>query len=360
MNRSFVSRFFLTAITMALLSPLHAPHVHAAQPREPQALIPVSKPDFLPIGTINMSPTNISTLAEAMPGVPVPERFFYRNNNMMSPILPPDLVSGIIQSQVAPTAVSYLASYMKNPYILLAVGEGVAISYLLMGEQAALPQNILPAFKQEFENQLPVLGVAAAKGALTALSEAGMARVSASRYSSYLKPLIIGTEVVGAVSAYYSPHMTDTEKALTYATVAASITPVLSNMFTAQQELTVKQKMKQGIVARAQEQVKHRGANVAVALIALGAAATTFQAWQSGDLSAETQMLAGVTLGQVAAMAQEWSVYEYGYRATKQVVNAGAYVASYIQPVNIKQHCHRLVSGMFNAFGWGSARNNNP
>jgi hypothetical protein len=359
MNRSFVSRFFLAAITMAIsLTSLHTPFAHAAQPREQRALVPVPNPNFLPIGALNMSPANISRLEQVIPAVPVPEEFFYRrdNNNMISPILSPDMANGIIQSQVAPTAVSYLASYMKSPYILLIVGEGMALSYLLMGQQT-LPQNMLPALMNEFQNQLPLLGVAAARGAVTAVAEVGSIRIAQSRYASYLKPLMIGAEVAGAASAYFSPDLTDTQKALTYAGVAASITPIISSMLTSQPQLAVPQKIKQGMVVRAQEKARQKAAGVAVALIAVGAAATTIQAWHEGNLSAETQVLAGVALSQMASLAQEWSIYEYSYRATKQVLHVGVQITNYMVPEPIKLRCSRLVTGMFNAFGWGAGNN---
>lgn len=345
MNRSFVSRFFLAAITSAIfLSPLHAAQAPSGRGREL-----IVAPHLAPMGALNMSPANITTLAEAMPAIPIPARFFPQNT-------PANLVSGIIESQVAPTAVSYLASYMKSPYILLIVGEGMALSYLLMGQQT-LPQNTLPALMNEFQNQLPLLGVAAARGAVTAVAEAGSMRIAQSRYASYLKPLIIGAEVAGAASAYFSPDLTDTQKALTYAGVAASITPIITSMLASQPQLAVPQKIKQGMVIRGKEKFNQKAAGVAVALIAVGAAATTIQAWHEGNLSAETQMLAGVALSQMASLAQEWSVYEYGYRATKQVLNAGVQITNYMVPEPIKLRCQRLVSGMFNAFGWGAGNN---
>jgi len=295
---------------------------------------------------LNATPTNASIVSHHMEAS--------AGNRLVTSSFPDSLVKGY----AAPLTVSTLATFMKNPYILLMVSEGIAVAYLLLGNQI-MPTGAAQGYLDSFNKGI---GMSAASGAVSALARTASTSLVSSAESAYVKPLVIGGALVGAATAYFSPTLSDEQKAIAYAGLVATAMPVVEQMCASvvqsmapAEQKTITQKIKQGTQARQRaaraEQTKERVATIAVALIALGGALTTVQAYHEGTLSPETQLLAGITLSSAVNIVRDSVVYEYGYRAVQQ----GSQIVTHIIAEPVKEYGQRLIDGVFNAFGWGAA-----
>lgn len=263
----------------------------------------------------------------------------------------------LISKNIVPSALSALATNMKHPYLLLAVGEGIAITYFLLAQQM-IPSQAAQAY---FDSLNKNLIVSAIKGSAVVLAKTGSAQMIASSGSPYIKPLLVGGALVGFATAYFSPTLSDDQKAVAYAALVAACAPVVDEMCASwsansTQQQTVAQKIgkakknKQRVDAAVQN--KQRSTNVAIALLALSGVVTTVQAYQEGTLSADMHLLAGITLSSAVALARETVLYEYGYRATQKSIAVGSQIVTHVIAEPVKQYGQRLVDGVFNAFGW--------
>jgi hypothetical protein len=327
--------FVGVAITFSLL--------HAAQPHQ---LVPIAPTFNLPTGVINVTPTNMTSFNLA----PVPAELLTSN-------LSEGLVTSVVQSQVVPFAIATLAAQMKNPYILLVAAQGVAVAYYLSGSPV-VPQNMGQQLLQSMENNMALIAAPAVKGAVVSAAGSLSLKLVGSQYSGYMKPLIAGGSIIGAGAAYFSPNLSDQEKAIAFAGVSAAIGPVVQNIIAPLISKAGTSLQQKAIALAEMAQEKKAVSAVAVALIALGGVVTTVQALQTGEIDLAAQAMAGVTLANVLALSQEWAVYEYGYRATQKVMNIGSKVMTHIISEPIKESGRRIMNGVWNAFGWGSAAEN--
>lgn len=284
-------------------------------------------------------------------------------------IVPPRNVAGasqqvttfadtLVKSYAAPLAVSTVAMYMKNPYVLLLVSEGIAVSYILLGQQI-VPTQVTQSYLDTFNKSLLL---SAATGATSALARTASTSLVRSAESGYVKPLVLGGALAGAATAYFSPALSDDQKAIAYAGLVATAMPVIEQMcasvvqsLTPVEQKDVAKKITQAKLGKERAhsgQTKERVANIAVALIALGGVMTTVQAYQEGTLSSETQVLAGVTLASAVTIARESVLYEYGYRATQKSIAAGSKIVTQVITQPVKQYGQQLIDGVFHAFGW--------
>ena len=101
---------------------------------------------------------------------------------------------------------------------------------------------------------------------------------------------------------------------------------------------------KRGTVCSLVKVAKRAAVPLAVALISLARVAIV-QAFTSGELSQEFQVLAGVTLAQSMYVLENTIDYEYGSR----FVEKGAKVVQ-----GVKDRCTNFVSGIANAFNWSN------
>lgn len=265
----------------------------------------------------------------------------------------------LISKNIVPSALSALATNMKNPYLLLAVGEGIAITYFLLGQQM-IPSQAAQAY---FDSLNKNLIVSAIKGSVVVSAKTASAGMITSSGVPYIKPLLIGGALAGFATAYFSPTLSDDQKVVAYAGLVAACSPIVDDMYalflgknsTGQQTIAQKvgktKKNKQRIHAAVQK--TERSTNIAIALLALGGVVTTVQAYQEGTLSADMHLLAGITLSSAVALARETVLYEYGYRATQKSIAVGSQIVTHVIAEPIKQYGQWLVDGVFNAFGWG-------
>lgn len=264
----------------------------------------------------------------------------------------------LISKNIVPSALSALATNMKHPYLLLAVSEGIAITYFLLAQQA-VPGQAAQAY---FDSLNKNLIVSAIKGSVVVSAKTASTRMITSSDMPYIKPLLVGGALVGFATAYFSPTLSDDQKTVAYAGLVAACASVVDEMAalflgkdsTGQQTIAQKlgktKKNKQRINAAVQK--TERNTNIAIALLALGGVVTTVQAYQEGTLSADMHLLAGITLSSAVALARETVLYEYGYRATQRGIAAGSTIVTQVISEPIKQYGQRLVDGVFNAFGW--------
>lgn len=270
--------------------------------------------------------------------------------------------NALVASYAAPTAVSALATSMKNPYLLLAVSEGVAIAYLLLASQAIPDKGAPAAYLESFTKSIPLSAVTGSVATLA--GSASFATLLASQ-SVYAKPLMLGGAVAGVAVAYFSPNLSDDQKSIAYAGLVATSMPIVQDMCNAAMQYVapaaghkkIKQKITAGIQsreqARAAAQTKERVSSLAVALIALGGVVTTVQAYQEGTLSPQTQLIAGITLSTAVDIARQAVVYEYGARATQKAITVGSNIVTHLIAEPVTTYGRRVIDGVFNAFGWG-------
>lgn len=272
--------------------------------------------------------------------------------SFLDPYLTQEAMNSVVKGQAFPLVIGTAAYYMKKPYILICVAEGVAIAYFLAGSQvapASMGAKLIASFQ---ENAVPLIKAPVVEGVVSALVSTVSIKLVGSEYSGFVKPLIVGGAIVGAAMACFLPNVSDEQKALAYGSASAAIMPVMQPM------IDIVSQSAQGAISFPKIDISEmtpnqkKGGAVAVALIALGGLATTIHALHAGDLSPETQMLAGVTIAQALAMGERSAVYEYGYRGAKKVVDVGANIVSQINFEPIKERARRLVNGVFNAFGW--------
>jgi hypothetical protein len=335
-----INHFFSFLISFALTSIVLPSARHNSMPIS-QALPALSS------HLLNATPVNTGIVPPHMRGD--------THNQLITASFPDSLV----KSYAAPLAVSTIASYMKNPYLLLVVSEGIAVAYFLSAQQD-IPSSAAQAYFNSFNNSL---ALSAVTGSVSALARTTSTSLVSSAQSAYVKPLVLGGALLGAATAYFSPALSDDQKSVAYAGLVATAMPVVERMCASVvQSLTLPEQ--KGVAKKVQEgkyiadhttgggQTKERVTKLAVALIALGGVVTTVQAYQEGTLSPETQLLAGLTLSSAVHIARESVVYEYGYRAAQHGIAAGSRIVTNIIAEPVKQYGQWLIDGVFNAFGW--------
>ncbi|HEV2601591.1 MAG TPA: hypothetical protein VGT41_04790 [Candidatus Babeliales bacterium] len=334
-------------------------------------LVPFKPIIELPQGTYNITP-----LIPQKPTTQQALAVAAMDSRELTLSLSEDLLSKVVAGHVIPNAVSILASYMKNPYILLMVTEGVAVAFALSG-QPILPKNMAQQFITALPQKLAMIAAPAAIGAIGGAGEVVATRLTSfdKKYNVYIKPLLAGGAVAGIATSMFSGKLSDQGKALAFAGLYGVATPVLNDMFAYVQNLVspstpmqqpAAPNQKIGITAKTMALLKKLKTPIAIALISLGAVATA-QTFEFGQLSLESQALGGMTLAQIVALTELTVAREYGYRATKRIANAvgdatGSIAKKVVQSKpaefvsNIiatpKTYGEQIVNGISSIFNW--------
>lgn len=275
----------------------------------------------------------------------------------------PAFPDSLVMQNAVPLALSTLASTMKDPYILLAVSEGVALAYLVFGQQIDVADSAVQSYLSSFNTA--GIATSALTATVSAVTKTSSASLIASSSSSFIKPLIITGSLVGAATAFFAPGLSDHQKSLAYAGLVSAATPVVADICSSLlkkrhpvKEKAVVQKVRDAQAEKARiryfAKAEDHITTFAVALISLASLMTTVQAFQEGTLSEQTQLLAGFTLAQAVNLARETVMYEYSYRATTKGLEFGSKIVTHSILEPVREYGKRIIGGVFRAFGWNT------